>query len=253
MNLGRNKDPKTTDDIGFIKLIYKKTFWSTLSILGPRTVSRLVYPNSISFMKSDNAVALTIDDAFCGLDNPNGSMVEDVRILLDKYNANATFFVHGSHLKHTDNYDVESLLIDGHELANHNMYDMPYNKLTIEDFENDLIQTKNILLNYTDDISPWYRAPHAKISKQMHKVLKKHNLTHVLGDVFANDTSIPDPKWIAKYSLNKVKPGSIIIIHMPEKGVRQWNYDALEIILEGLNNKGYDIVTLTELSNPKSN
>ena len=253
LNLGRDRDPRTIDDIGVLKLLYKKTFWSTLSIFGPRPISRIAYPNSISYMQADNAIAFTIDDAFCGVDNPTGDMIEDVRILLDKYNAHATFFVHGSHTRHTDTYDIESLLIDGHELANHMMYDIPYNKHSIDDFEDDLLLTKSILFKYTDQISKWYRAPHAKITKKMHNILDNHDLTHVIGDVFANDTAIPDPAWIAKYVLNKVKPGSIIIIHMPEKGVREWNYDAMEIILEGLTLVGYDILTLTELSNLKSN
>ena len=47
--------------------------------------------------------------------------------------------------------------------------------------------------------------------------------------------------------MNKVKPGSIIIIHMPEKGVREWNFEAMDLILNGLNEKGLDIVTLSQL------
>ena len=72
LNLGRDKDPKTIEDIGKLKLLYKKTFWSTLSILGPRNVTKLVYPKAITYMEADNAVAFTIDDGFCGADNPDG-------------------------------------------------------------------------------------------------------------------------------------------------------------------------------------
>ena len=253
VELGRDNDPKTVTDISKLKMLYKKTFWSTLSVLGPRNISKLAYPKAISHMKSKNAVAFTIDDGFCGIDNPNGDMLEDVRILLDKYNAHATFFVTGSHTYHSDPSDIESLLIDGHELANHNMYDIPYNKFSDLDFKNDLYQTDSILSKYTNNISNWYRPPHAKMSKNMYKIIDENNLILVLGDVFANDTAIPDPNWIAKYILNKVKPGSIIIIHMPEKGIREWNYNAMDLILDGLSKKGLDILTLTELNAIQSN
>jgi len=245
--LGRDNDPKVVSDIGKIKLLYKKSFWSILSILGPRNIAKIVYPKSISHMNVENAVAFTIDDGFCGLDNPDGDMLNEVRLLLKKYNAHATFFVAGTHCAHTNIEDINKLLDDGHELANHNLYDIPYDKHTSGDFEIDLLMTQNILNEYTDRLSKWYRAPHATISKNMHKVIEKHQLTHVIGDAFANDTSIPDPKWIAKYILKKTKPGSIIIIHMPERGIREWNYEAMEIILEGLNQKNYQIHTLTNL------
>ena len=127
------------------------------------------------------------------------------------------------------------------------MYDIPYANLPIDYFEKDLIQTKNILDVYTNNLSKWYRAPHASITNEMHDVIKKHNLTHVIGDVFANDTSIPDPKWIANLILKTVQPGSIVILHMPERGVREWTYEALELVLKGLTEKNLNMLNLTGL------
>ena len=253
-NLGRTNDPRTINDISKIKLIYKKSFWTLLSWLGPRNVASLAFPRSISHMNSDTMVSLTIDDGFCGLDNPNGDMTKEVNELLEKYNAKATFFVTGTHIKNTNENDINNLLNSGHEIANHNMYDIPYDDLILSDFEQDLLETNKNLSTYTDNISNWYRAPHAAISDSMHIILDKYNLTHVIGDVFANDTSIPDSDWISSFILKKVKPGSIIIIHMPEKGVREWNYKALEDILIGLSEMNLKVVTLTELkSNELSN
>ena len=131
------------------------------------------------------------------------------------------------------------------------MYDWPYNKYTKLQFKKDLEKTHSILENYSNNISKWYRAPHAKFSKNMEIVLEQNGLTHVVCDAFASDTSIPDPKWIANYILNRVKPGSIVLIHMPEKGVREWNFEAMRLTLEGLTEKGLNILTLSELSKIK--
>ena len=81
----------------------------------------------------------------------------------------------------------------------------------------------------------------------MQKVIDKHNLIHVLPDAFAHDSFIPDPVWIAKFILKRVKPGSIILIHMPEKGVREWNYKAIELTLQGLKQRNLKILNLSEI------
>jgi peptidoglycan/xylan/chitin deacetylase (PgdA/CDA1 family) len=245
--LGRTNDPRLKSDISNIKLFYKKVLWKSLSFLGARNVASIAYPKSIAFMNSDNSVAITIDDGFCGLDNPLGDMTEDIRLLLKRYNAKATFFIAGTHCSHTSENAIKKLLADGHELANHSMYDIPYADLPIDYFEDDLMKTKDILDKYTVNLSKWYRAPHASITNQMHDVIKKHNLTHVIGDVFANDTSIPDPKWIANLILKTVQPGSIVILHMPERGVREWTYESLELVLKGLQEKKIKMLNLTEL------
>ena len=246
--LGRDKDPKTIYDISPIKLWSKKTTWSVLSTPGMRFMANLMYPKStITHFKVDNAVAFTIDDGFCGIDNPEGDMTKEVRELFKSYDAHATFFVTGSHCQHTKKEDVELLLIDGHEIANHSMYDMPYNKFNQEDFEDDFDQTQNILLQYTDNIPNWYRAPHGKLSKTMQRVIDDKGFIHIVCDGFANDTAIPDPEWIAKFILKKIKPGSIILIHMPERGIREWNYRAMELTLQGLKDRNLDILNLSEL------
>ena len=82
----------------------------------------------------------------------------------------------------------------------------------------------------------------------MEKIINKHKLTHVLPDAFAHDTYIPDPEWISKHILKKVKPGSIILFHMPEKGVREWNYEAIKLTLKGLKKKKLRVLSLSEIN-----
>ena len=116
-----------------------------------------------------------------------------------------------------------------------------------------MIKTHFILSQYSDSIPKWYRAPHAKLSKTMIDVLDEKGYKHIICDAFASDTSIPDSKWIAKFILKRTKPGSILLIHMPERGVREWNYEAIELTLKGLKEEGYKIVTVTELYNLSKN
>lgn len=86
----------------------------------------------------------------------------------------------------------------------------------------------------------WFRAPHADLSPNMQKVLSQNGFTNVLCDSFANDTQILDSSFIAETLLSLVDPrgGSIIVIHTPEPGFREHNFEALEILLQGLGEQG---------------
>ena len=248
--LGRDKDPRNTSDINRISLWFRKITWLLLTSPGLRVMTKLIYPEkTISHFKRHGTVAFTIDDGFCGVDNPGGCMVKDVRRLLKSFNAQATFFITGSHCQHTSKDDVDALLADGHELANHSMMDWPYTSYSETEFAIDLDTTENILSKYRTISCSWYRAPFGRINKVMQKVLNDRKMHHVVCDAFANDTAIPDAYWISRYILKRVKTGSIILIHMPEKGVREWNLKAMRLTLNGLVNRNLQIVNLTELKN----
>tara|TARA_Y100001970_G_scaffold122493_2_gene151870 strand:+ start:43111 stop:43944 length:834 start_codon:yes stop_codon:yes gene_type:complete len=253
--MGRDTDPKRVSDLSKFKIFTRKAIWETLSLPGMRFMADMVFPdNVISYLDvEDKIVAFTIDDGFCGRDNPNGDMTDEVVELLKKYNAKATFFTSGSHCDYTSYEAIKNLLDNGHELANHSMYDFPYNKYSKEQFKSDFDSTYNKLIKYTDNIPKWYRAPHAKISKTMDNFLDEEGYRHIMCDGFANDTSIPDAKWISSFILRKIKNGSIILIHMPEKGFREWNFEAMDLTLKGLKEQGYKIVTFSELYNIYNN
>ena len=246
--LGRNSDPKSPEELSRSSLLKRKIGWNLMTLPGLRFWTKIMYPKStISRFKHKNAVAFTIDDGFCGEDNPDGCMLDEVRELFKSHKAHATFFVTGNHCINTHKDQVDLLLKDGHEISNHNMSDWKYNKYSSEDFEYDLLRTKKVLSHYRKSPSKWYRAPFGKLSKSMQSVLKTHDMIHVLPDVFAHDTFIPDPKWIAKFILKKVKPGSIILIHMPERGLREWNFEAMKLTLIGLEKKGLKVLNLSQI------
>ena len=56
-------------------------------------------------------------------------------------------------------------------------------------------------------------------------------------------------KQVANIMLAQAQPGSIAILHMPEKGFRQGNLLALEYFLQGVQKRGWKCVNLTQLQN----
>ena len=85
LKLGRDKDPWTEADLNSFSLWYRKAKWSLLTAPGLRFMTNLIYPKStISHMNKNGSVAFTIDDGFCGRDNQNGSMLNEVLDLFDE-------------------------------------------------------------------------------------------------------------------------------------------------------------------------
>merc|ERR1712151_1163388 len=89
--------------------------------------------------------------------------------------------------------------------------------------------------------------PGGSLSSAMSRVLERHGYTHVLCDAYANDPWISDPKFIADTVLSHVQDGSVIVIHMPERGFREYCFEAISETLKGLSERGLQSVTLTEL------
>lgn len=252
--LGRHKDPRVPSDLNALQLQSRKFLWRFIESFGPRrVVPKLFSPETVSFydVKEHPAVrghvAFTVDDGFCGVDNPEGDMTQEVADLFRKHDARATFFITATHTPNANPSGVAALLEGGNELANHGTEDRPYHQDSQEAFAQDLDETDRAIHQFQKTKVPWYRAPHARFSKAMEAEISARGMTHVMVDSFANDTAIPDPKWIAECVLRNAKDGSVLLVHMPEKGVREWNLEAMEWVLEGLEKKGLKAVTFSEL------
>ena len=254
MKLGRHSDPRVPSDCPPWKRRAMQWGWTALRRLGSRRLVRILFPrDTLCFFDIERnpgvrgLCAFTIDDAFCGLDNPGGDKTRDVVQVLEKYGAKATFFVTGSHVKEANKDAVKELVEAGHELAHHGWEDRPYHTDTESEFQRDFENTEAQIKRFQPEPAPWYRAPHARYTTAMDTVLKSKGITHVMVDAFAHDTAIPDPAWIAQTVLAQVTDGSIALIHMPEVGCREWTLEAMDLFFQGLTTRGFRAVTVTQL------
>mmetsp|Transcript_114587 Transcript_114587/g.286397 ORF Transcript_114587/g.286397 Transcript_114587/m.286397 type:complete len:357 (-) Transcript_114587:75-1145(-) len=193
-------------------------------------------------------VALTIDDGLCRQD-PNCSLVAEVRDMLRQHGAKATFMLCSDYLEGVEE-EARGLLEDGHEFGNHCPKDREYYSLPPAEFEEELLKTNRKLesLLGEDRRVRWFRAPQAKYSSDMKKTIHRHGLRHALGNTYCDDWAVSDGPWVAATMLRQVDDGSILIIHMPERGFREHTLEALRLILEGLTQRGLRAVTLSTLA-----
>jgi len=231
--------------------------WKVASAVGVRRLvtasSQLLaaYADTLCFVDErehpgvHGLVALTIDDGLCR-QGPEHSLVPEVRALLKEHGAHATFFVCSEYLS---GLGAEGLLSDGNELGNHMTHDShKWARGPIEDFETDLLRCGEAIRELQPQGTKWFRAPGGKLTAAMGEVLDKHGLRHALGDCYCDDWAIEDSGFVARTLVGQAHSGSVVILHMPERGLREHCLVALRGLLEGLRAKGLRCVTLSALA-----
>lgn len=183
------------------------------------------------------------------------SQIRDVQQLLARHDARATFFVCSKYLQGVE-VEASSLVADGHELGNHLVEDLAfvYSKKPKEAISTDLKATTEAIeaLPGRPPVA-WFRAPQGILSQPMADALAEQGLRHALGDAYCDDWALPrDVPFAARTILSQATAGSVIILHMPERGYREHTFALLERILAGLAEKGLTCVTLSEAAQMES-
>jgi len=226
--------------------------WGALAILG--IAALLVGLNALSkapciqltgaltcrVATQDRIVALTFDDG------PTPRGVAAVLPILDRYGARATFFLIGKDLeRHPE--AAREILAAGHELGNHT-YSHQRNVGHSRAFYRDEIgKTERLLRNIGSD-SALFRPPYGRKLVGLPIEVERAGLHTITWDVEDRAGQFPDPTDYARDIVERVKPGSIILIHPMYRG-NATARDALPLILAQLRSRGYEVVTVTELLN----
>jgi peptidoglycan/xylan/chitin deacetylase (PgdA/CDA1 family) len=77
-------------------------------------------------------------------------------------------------------------------------------------------------------------------------VLWRQRRKNILFDVIVGDWAMQDPERIAARVLERATAGSIIVLH-DGRGERPGTVAATALIIEGLRNRGYRFVSVSEL------
>jgi len=199
-----------------------------------------------------NTVALTFDDG------PKPEYCQPILDTLDRFGAKATFFVVGNEAE--KNPDLVMRMQDsGHEVGNHTYSHIPAKQMSVRRMLADIQRCSNIIRNITKTNPKYFRPPGGGINDGISKGLKKMGLRSIFWTYNPSDYTDVTPGYevpedvkamaeqLSKKIVDKVKPGTIILLHSSsEQTVR-----ALPYILKALKEKGYGIVTVTELLQEK--
>jgi len=238
-----------------LKVAMELVFWRPsveFFACGPHRWASLCYYRMNNHPGVAGHVALSIDDAPCRFSDNGKSRLKEVLTMLDEFRAKATFMTVGSFLHPSHDQDMLNLLRAGHELGNHGMEDRAYDADSPEDFASAVDQCSSRIKGLqrragVPERVSYFRAPHGKYTIEMEKVLRSRNLVNVMCDTYSSCPIVEDGAYIGQLLSKRAQSGSIILLHMPERGFRDYCLEALRILLAGLQRRNLRLVTIGRL------
>jgi peptidoglycan/xylan/chitin deacetylase (PgdA/CDA1 family) len=187
-------------------------------------------------------VAITFDDG------PNPPYTLRIRDILDQRGVKATFFTVGKALDKRPDV-TRALLADGMLIACHSYHHDAVSWM--DPRYRELRRTDDAFVRNLGVLPAFYRPPHGTHTPFMAHALSDKGMKMVTWDVSAGDWETNDGALVARRVLEKVRPGSIILLHDGIDGNigadRSVVLEALPLILDGLEVRGLKPVTLDKL------
>jgi len=192
--------------------------------------------------RNDARVAITFDD---GPDDPFTLAVADI---LEQHGVKGTFFEVGKAIDARP--EIAHALYDrGHLLGNHSYHHDYWRWL--DPWYPELQRTQDAFARAVGKCPAFFRPPHGQRTPFMLARASAEGMSTVTWDVSASDWTETDGAVVARHILDRVKPGSIILLHDGLDGNvhadRSVLRTALPLILDGLQQKGLRPVRLDEL------
>ncbi len=192
--------------------------------------------------RTDPRVALTFDDG------PDETYTLQVASILESYDVRGTFFEVGKAIDREPEI-ARALYTRGHLLANHSYQHDGWRWLDPRYPE--LERTQRAFEHQIGVCPTFYRPPHGDRTPFVSAVVGRHQMTTVLWDVTVGDWNASNAETLARRVLERVRPGSIVVLHDGLDGSpradRSVLIAALPTILDGLRSKGLQPVRLDEL------
>jgi len=187
---------------------------------------------------AEKIVALSLDDG------PIPEGVSAVLPILDAHGVKATFFLVGNRMERFPE-QAERLLAAGHELGNHS-WSHVRNIGHFQSFYREEIMKTDALLRRAGAEPTLFRPPFGKRLIGLPLEVERAGYRMLTWDVEDQPERFDQPDDLAQNILDRVKPGSIILIH-PMHRENQVQRDALPLVLKGLKRRGYRVVTVSQL------
>ena len=188
----------------------------------------------------EKVVALTFDDG----PSPKS---DTVLTILKRMNVKATFFLTGNSMHHYFS-EIQRIVASGHEIGNHTYSHKRLIFRSYKTIASEIEKTDSLIrkAGYKGDIH--FRPPHAKKLLVLPYYLEQNNRKTILWDIEPEsiDKISTSSDLIAQYVVENSKNGSIILLH-PMYDWDNESINAIEKIVIGLRNKGFEFKTVSEL------
>ncbi|MDU6263001.1 MAG: polysaccharide deacetylase family protein [Anaerocolumna aminovalerica] len=186
----------------------------------------------------EKKVALSFDAAWGNEDTA------DILKILEKHNVKVTFFMTGGWVeKYPD--DVKAIAAAGHDLGNHSENHKHMSQLSKEQSIEEIMKPHNKVKELTGIDMNLFRPPYGDYNNTLIQATREAGYHCIQWDVDSLDWKDYGAKSIVDTVVNNnhLGNGSIILCHNGAK----YTKDALESMITGLKDKGYEIVPISQL------
>ncbi|WP_242677009.1 polysaccharide deacetylase family protein [Streptomonospora litoralis] len=184
---------------------------------------------------SSKCIALTFDDG-------PGARTPRLLNALEKHDAKATFFVTGGPVRqHPDT--VRRTYAEGHELANHTVHHPDLTSIAKSGVTDELTTVNKLVRRETGYTMDLMRPPYGATDGAVADVAEKMGQAQILWNVDTYDWRDRDAGIVSDRAVQRAQPGSIVLMH----DIHSTTVKAVPEILERLDDKGYTMVTVSQL------
>lgn len=193
-----------------------------------------------------NKVVLTFDDG------PSRNYTPEILKVLAEKGVPATFFLVG---KHVEEYpDIARQIVEeGHEVGNHTYGHITVPNSAPPQLTAQIVRTNLIILQQTGTFPPYLRPPRGLYDMRMRRIAKLLGQELILWSLSSQDWHPrATTRGVIRRVLDRVTAGDIILFHdsgsllNSEGSSRRPTVEALGPIIDGLREKGLEIVRLEE-------
>lgn len=230
-------------NIPFLWYILVFSVWLVITMIGS------FFPNWDFHLKSFTSnptistkkIAITFDDG------PHPVITPKVLKLLDDYNAKATFFCIGQQVeKHPE--VLQSIINKGHLAGNHSYSHNYFIDLkSTQGWITELQRTDKVMEKATGSKPTLFRPPFGVTTPHLANAVKASGHYVTAWNIRSFDTVLKNPETTLKRLRNKIKPGSVILLHDNHPKIEY----ILERLLRFLQENGYQMVTINQLLHEK--
>lgn len=182
-------------------------------------------------------IALTFDGGWADRQG------EDTLKALRELGVRATLFLTGQYLQAGPDM-VREMLRDGHEIGNHSFSHPDFSTISVNEIKEELEKTAQTFEQLTGkSIGVWFRFPSGASSATAIQTVCQNGYQAVGWDTASRDWEEIPAEQIYNDVVNNAHPESIVVLHLGGKNTAS----ALKLIIPELRNRGYKLVTLTEM------
>jgi len=183
-------------------------------------------------------VALTLDDG------PTADGTPWALATLRRHRAHATFFLIGASVAGQEPL-VRQILAEGNEVGNHSFTHARMIGHSAGFYDSEIMRTDAALRRAGAADPQLFRPPYGKKLIGLPRALARHDYRMIMWDV-EDPSGAATPEAYAAEVVRQARPGSIILMHVMYRGNRIAQA-ALPLVLQGLEARGFRVVTAGEL------